>query len=677
MKPAASCRPAPYGRACAGCSRAKCKCFYRAEGSDCERCHRLGKPCEQTTSLRKRKADTPPSPPPRAAPNPPNNRLEDKIDHIVSLLSSRAVPSQSPPKEDNTNTPSTTGTFFGSVDVNMPIKVPQEPRDPDVVIDTSGSVVTFVRPASPPSSTSTPPTLQDVSAHYVPEETAEEQLHLFRREFLTKFPFVHLPVTMTAYELRSQKPFLWLVIMSLTTKLYAQQFAMEKTIYKIISQRILCEHRADMDLLLGLVCFGSWFHFFKEDKPFMTTISQLAVSLAFDLDLHHDPASQRDKFIRLLGQTTDRRVGTMEERRTILAVFHLTSSTWTAYRKTEPVRWTPYMDVCLSIMSEQGESNLDMLLALQVKCQIITNQLTNSGVDEPMGGPSTVLLTALLAQLNDIRRNLPTQIQNQVTAQLYLYDAELTIHDNLVNRACFSPSANKRHQSNILSQSRRLQDLDATLTTAEKWLAVMREIPASSWQGVDAGYSTQLSHNVVVLFKLTMLGAMSSSSSSSSSLGWLSPNEVRARVDIFEVMDYAAEMSDTVATVAELVDNDEGPRSGLWFKAKYLMRAIKALFMAEMRRQIPEAIERVGFGAFLSPPTTAGTTTTASEFHGLSSSTEVYSDMSVLDAFAADAEFPVAEDFILGLSQEPWLADIIGSSWDFDPGASLDFDFAT
>lgn len=29
--------PAPYGRACTNCARAKCRCIYRSEGADCER----------------------------------------------------------------------------------------------------------------------------------------------------------------------------------------------------------------------------------------------------------------------------------------------------------------------------------------------------------------------------------------------------------------------------------------------------------------------------------------------------------------------------------------------------------------------------------------------------------------------------------------------------------------
>lgn len=49
--------PAPYGRACANCVKAKCKCFYRGNGreiSSCERCHRLGKDCVPSETVRRR-----------------------------------------------------------------------------------------------------------------------------------------------------------------------------------------------------------------------------------------------------------------------------------------------------------------------------------------------------------------------------------------------------------------------------------------------------------------------------------------------------------------------------------------------------------------------------------------------------------------------------------------------
>lgn len=99
------------------------------------------------------------------------------------------------------------------------------------------------------------------------------------------FPFVHIRGTMRAHDLRHEKPFLWLNIMALATKTVSEQFAIEETIWQIISRRIVAQHFVNMDLLLGVVCFASWSHYYKKDKPFMTTLSQLAVSLACELGL--------------------------------------------------------------------------------------------------------------------------------------------------------------------------------------------------------------------------------------------------------------------------------------------------------------------------------------------------------------------------------------------------------
>lgn len=61
----------------------------------------------------------------------------------------------------------------------------------------------------------------------------------------------------------------------------------------------------------------------------MTTLAQLAVSLALELDLQKDITTtvvRRRKSGWLVPHPPKQRVRTIEERRTFLAVFHLTSS---------------------------------------------------------------------------------------------------------------------------------------------------------------------------------------------------------------------------------------------------------------------------------------------------------------------------------------------------------------
>ena len=74
---------ASYGKACSGCSKAKCRCILRGEGLSCERCHRLSKTCEPSIAVRKRL---------NTRPTRRTTRLEDRLDALVTLLVTRAEP---------------------------------------------------------------------------------------------------------------------------------------------------------------------------------------------------------------------------------------------------------------------------------------------------------------------------------------------------------------------------------------------------------------------------------------------------------------------------------------------------------------------------------------------------------------------------------------------------------
>ncbi|KAI0873121.1 hypothetical protein GGS24DRAFT_464915 [Hypoxylon argillaceum] len=631
-----SCSPAPYGRACEACSRAKCKCFYRAvPETGCERCHRRGIACRQSLRTRKHKARTQPnfvsasisaSSPPldptsnitlEAAPavaNPSSTRLEAKLDDLVSLLRSQVVekyplaPNSTPASHNTPSDTSVTTAYSRSA-------IPAPSRDPDILVDMTTSAVRLVRPASPPPTSSFNPILEDVLAFEIPEKLEEAQLYTFRSAFLPMFPFVYLSPTVSATQLRHQKPFLWLVMLCLTTKSVSQQFDLEKMIWDIISRRIVSEHLADLDLLLGVVCFASWSHYFKKDKPFMNMLAQLALSLTTELGLHKDEPVNYPRQERSYGSQAQNRpmqkTRTIEERRTTLAVVHLTSSTWAAYRKTEPLRWSRYLDDCLRILAEAGETVMDTLLITQIKCQLITHQLTCPPTDDLWAEdgpklPSVVVAAALLKQVEDLRRDLPPSLASEKTAQFYINNAKLTIQSLAIGRPMAPDSAN-------LAQIQRLRDADATLTTIENWLAVFFEMPLFDWIGINVDVFAQFTHCLVVLFKLTTLETP----------GW-DLEEVQRRANVFEILDRAAETVDRVPATLGIVDA-EGLRRGLLFKTSYLFRAIKTLFLAEMGPQKQQQSLPAAEGGSL--------------------------------GFVDDGYFP--DDFLTSLWDEPWLSDIL------------------
>jgi hypothetical protein len=155
----------------------------------------------------------------------------------------------------------TTATDSSSPAMSAPAQV----RNVDVAINTTESVMQFLRPdQSLTASQSTESTTSllienDASIHYIPDSQAEEPLNTFHTAFISRFPFIHLPTTIGASELRRQKPFLWLVIIALTTKSVSKQFEIADTIWNIISRRVVYEHHVSLDLLQGIICFASWY----------------------------------------------------------------------------------------------------------------------------------------------------------------------------------------------------------------------------------------------------------------------------------------------------------------------------------------------------------------------------------------------------------------------------------
>ncbi|KAJ4320921.1 hypothetical protein N0V84_005625 [Fusarium piperis] len=347
-------------------------------------------------------------------------------------------------------------------------------------------------------------------------------------------------------------------------------------------------------------------------------LTQMAVSLAFELGLHTPPANvaKRCKFGRYVPEQQEAgRERTLEERRTILALFHLSSSTWTAYRKTEPIRWTSYMQECLQTLSEQGESHLDAILVAQIKCQLIFHQAEPFASVQPFlegaqKTPSATLITALLRQLGEVRDTLPASIKSERIIQLYLCSAELSLKKHLIGE----PKTNSR---SILENSQRLQNLDSALASTERWLGLLFDMPLSDLAGINVDFCTQFLHCLAILFRLTI----------HNDPGW-DVEEVRKRIDVMSVLDRSSEILGEVTMAMGIVDAP-GPRMGFLFKTVGLFRTVKTLFMAEMQaRLLQNAPQEQATGDLV-------------DGQGLNFSDELFQ----------------------GLYEEPWLTDLFDSTW--------------
>lgn len=133
---------------------------------------------------------------------------------------------------------------------------------------------------------------------------------------------------------------------------------------------------------------------------------------------------------------------------------------------------------------------------------------------------------------------------------------------------------------------------------------------------------------LVVLFKLTTLEEP----------GW-DLEEVRRRANLFDILDATCNMLQGLPPALGIIDAD-GPRRGLFFKTTDLLKTIKTLFLAEM------------------PSTVLSNTHSHYNTSGYSSA----------DDFGGDGS--ISDDFLLELSNEPWLSDIFEYSYDLGPGSA-------
>lgn len=211
------------------------------------RCHRLGKDCQPAVSVRRRQGE-------KGSGTKKHESIEES-DCIFSASLSR--PAEPQPEATAKDIRSPLEPHLGEFSSDSSSRASN-----NVVIDTTTGFARFQSPD--PGDISVNRTKISTIASYVslydiPDAIAEEQLGLFRRIFLPLFAFVHIPTNLKASDLRSQKPFLWLIIMSITTKSADQQTIMGDTIRRIVSQQVLAEQEKSLDLLLGLICYIGWF----------------------------------------------------------------------------------------------------------------------------------------------------------------------------------------------------------------------------------------------------------------------------------------------------------------------------------------------------------------------------------------------------------------------------------
>ncbi|KAJ5774353.1 hypothetical protein N7457_009249 [Penicillium paradoxum] len=254
--------PAPYGRACMNCSRAKCRCVLSVTGAGCERCQRLSKECRAAPTVRKRSK--------RPSGRSTNHR-EAKLDWVMSAFQNSGVSPGLPPEWDFINPgPSQRDA-------------PSQPAPASSHSSTSVSLPPMSKALYSPQHRSLDG--REVSSLiYVPPAMGQQYLDQFRTRNLTYLPFVYIPANMTSDQLRHKYPFFWACIMEVVTFRDQNKGDSFGRITNHIHQRVMVDIAPSMDLLLGVMTFVSWVS--QANKRFINIYAHVLMAVVAELGIN-------------------------------------------------------------------------------------------------------------------------------------------------------------------------------------------------------------------------------------------------------------------------------------------------------------------------------------------------------------------------------------------------------
>ena len=353
-------------------------------------------------------------------------------------------------------------------------------------------------------------------------ETREELqgiLDTYRNIMCQFSPIVLISPDVTIDQMAAERPSLWLVIQMICTKKLARQLALGEEVNRVIAQKTMIEGERTFDMLCALIVHVNWGQF-SCVKANLGPPLHLAHNLAGALGLLK-PAPQTSPAVMMnISQAgcpqppyaLNPKPRTLDERRIAVGLFYVSSICANFFQRTEPMRWSHYLEECLQVLMDTKDRPSDELLAILVRIQIVANALQADGWNEtyPLTSssqrpPRSHMTHLHKMQLDDLKRTIPTHLRDNPMLRYHLLGVEISLHEHLLQAPPNPPTA-------ITDQTRYIEGLWACLTTiksyTDSFFAIKEdEIPLSSYVYLPISVYTHLGHCMVALFRLSTFEA--------------------------------------------------------------------------------------------------------------------------------------------------------------------------
>ncbi|KAH8693189.1 hypothetical protein BGW36DRAFT_386105 [Talaromyces proteolyticus] len=440
--------------ACRTCAAAKVRCLPGGNGETrCQRCIRLQKDCVlQPTKERKKRSLGPRKT--RVAV------LEKKIDDIVTLLKASNEDTQD--QNDRTDTSNTSASSPRDLP-HSNISTLFLKRTPTAIYSEDAPNSHIPSPAlQEPSNESS--STQGLPIQRSPDDSQSEPsswtrkdacLNVYRSSMEIYFPFILVPLHMSAKELSETKPFLARTIFSVAHyKESGPHTERGKDLLRHLSERLLLEGEKTLDLLQGMLVYITWYRSFFYSGRQITTLFQMANSLLIDLGLNAPVRQDRYRTVQdvvstLLQGVVNVPQQTLEEKRAFLGCFFMSSLLSYSSSGMEPIPYTPYVKECCEALIEAAEYPTDALAVEMIHIQSVMTCVRQAIPQGPVDLEKTHTLinfhiNSAQQQLESLRKSWPTDKTLQEILLINYHYAEMVLYEIpvflILNAPNFNPS---------------------------------------------------------------------------------------------------------------------------------------------------------------------------------------------------------------------------------------------
>ncbi|KAF4631881.1 hypothetical protein G7Y89_g6243 [Cudoniella acicularis] len=314
-------------------------------------------------------------------------------------------------------------------------------------------------------------------------EDAGHLLHIFRDEMNPNFPFISIPDSVTASELRRDRPSLYTSVMAVTSRNSSQQISLGKLFMKQVANRMVVDGERNIDLLLGILTFSAWCCRHFSNIPGFTVLLTSASTLVGDLGLHRPPAKQTER--------------TLEERRALLGYYCIHSIISTFFRRLEPPRWTPYHDDCCEILSNAGVHRDDKYAVALLKIQLLGEKICQSPWHDvsdtsTTAAPPILYMKGLQEQSKDVERSTIFEQQNNVSVLLSYQNTNVVLYK-------FGLSKSSALSMFTFREFNRLEYLYTCLQAVKSFFDTWLTMPISRLHTYSIPMSCQVTWNLGIL----------------------------------------------------------------------------------------------------------------------------------------------------------------------------------